>query len=93
MPVEEILTKIDKQRESILLALYETDKLVKELKDSNVEQYDWISVKEASKLMDVSVNAIYNKINLGYLDVKHFGGKKFIKRSQITVIDDDYKRA
>lgn len=88
MPVEEILEKIELQRKVITVALNETDRLVKELGKSHFEEYDWISVKEASRLLDVSINVVYNKINAKELDVKYIGSKKFVRRSQIVAIND-----
>jgi len=62
--------------------------LVGELKKAPQNEWDWISVKKASLLLDVSVGAIYAKINSGKLTTKHIGAKTFVKLSEVMAIDD-----
>lgn len=88
MPIEEIVEKIEVQKQVIQNALNETDRLVQELSNSHYQEYDWVSVKKASKLLDISVNVIYNKIKDGKLEIKTIGTKKYVKRSEIVKIND-----
>lgn len=92
MPVEEIIRGIERQREIILRALREQDRLVESLRNADREAYDWMSVKAAADMLDVSPCVIYARINSRRLTVKHIGAKKFVKKSEVTAIDDRYMR-
>jgi excisionase family DNA binding protein len=56
--------------------------------NSGTEDFDLISVKEASRLLDVSVYTIYNKINAGELQTKRIGSVIRVYKSQLAKIND-----
>ena len=67
MPVEEIITAIRKQEQIINEAQKTKESLYQQLLNSGTEDFDLISVKEASRILGVSLGTIYNRVNSGDL--------------------------
>ena len=88
MPVEEIISEIRKQDLVILDAMKKRDELLNRLEESDSESYDWLSVKKAAEVLQVSLGMIYKRIDKGDLQVKYIGSKKFVKKSEIFAIND-----
>ena len=65
--------------------------LYQKLESAGKEDYDWISVQAAAKLIDVSVYTIYNKINSGALKTKHINSAIRVSKKEILQIDDKYE--
>lgn len=90
MPVEEIIKELKRQDQIIDEALKNKKELYAKLENAGKEEYDWISVKAAAKLIDVSICTIYNKINCGALKTKHIGSSIRVSKKEILEIDDKY---
>ena len=73
MPVEEIVSEIRKQEKIINDAQKTKESLYQKLLNSGTEDFDLISVKEAARILGVSLGTIYNKINTGDLKTKRIG--------------------
>ena len=67
MPVEEIITAIRKQEQIINEAQKTKESLYQKLLNSGTEDFDLISVKEASRILGVSLGTIYSRVNSGEL--------------------------
>lgn len=88
MPVEEIISEIRKQDDLIRDAMKKRDELLHQLEETDSESYDWMSVKKAAEVLQVSLGMIYKRIDKGDLQVKYIGSKKFVKKSEIFAIND-----
>lgn len=73
MPVEEIVSEIRKQEKIINDAQKTKESLYQKLLNSGTEDFDLISVKEAARILGVSLGTIYNRINTGDLKTKRIG--------------------
>lgn len=91
MPVEEIIKELKKQDRIIDEAQKTKKELYQKLESAGKEDYDWISVQAAAKLIDVSVYTIYNKINSGTLKTKHINSAIRVSKKEILQIDDKYE--
>lgn len=91
MPVEEIIRELKKQDKIIDEAQKTKRELYQKLESCGAEEYDWITVQAAAKLIDVSVCTIYNKINSGALKTKHINSSIRVSKKQILEIDDKYE--
>jgi hypothetical protein len=83
---ENILAEINKQRKISENALRSIEELTKELEQIEDSDWDWISVKKASELMDLSIPSIYRLIDNKTLTQKIICGKKFVKKTEIKKI-------
>ena len=92
MPVEEIIKEIQKQDAIIDSAQIVKRGLYEQLKNAGSEDYDWISVNAASKILGVSVCTIYNKINSGKLHTRHIESSVRVRKSEVMAIDDKYEK-
>ena len=90
MTVEEIVDEIRKQEKIINEAQKAKELLYQKLLDVGSEEFDYISVKEAARIVNVSVAFIYNKINIGKLTPKYFGSLIRVRKSEVLAIDDKY---
>lgn len=90
MPVEEIIKDMKKQDKIIIDALKEKQKLYEQLASAGNEDYDWISVKQAARILDISEGVIYYKINNGELQTKRIKSAIRVRKSEILAIDDKY---
>lgn len=90
MPVEEIIKELKRQDKIIDEAQKTKRELYQKLESCGAEEYDWITVQAAAKLIDVSVCTIYNKINCGALKTKHIGSSIRVSKKEILEIDDKY---
>lgn len=88
MPVEEIIKEIKRQDKIIDDAQATKKELYQQLDRAGDEEYDWISVQRAARILDVSVGTIYNKINTGKLQIRHIESAVRVKRSEVMAIDD-----
>ena len=88
MPVEEIISEIRKQEKIINDAQKTKESLYQKLLNSGTEDFDLISVKEASRILGVSLGTIYNKINSGKLKTKRIGSVIRVFKSDILNLDD-----
>lgn len=90
MPIEEILKEIETENQKIA----ESTKKIKELSSKILSNQslgvNWITVKKASQLLDVSLAFVYRKINQGDLQCKHLGSKKYVLLEQLKKLDDKY---
>ena len=73
MPVEEIISEIRKQENIINEAQKAKESLYQKLLNSGTEDFDLISVKEASRILGVSLGTIYNRISAGEYKTKKIG--------------------
>jgi len=71
MPAEEIIKEIRKQEEIINEAQRKKAALYDELLGAD---FNLVSVKEAARLLNVSIPTVYNMINSGELEAKRIGG-------------------
>ena len=83
MPVEEIISEIRKQENIINEAQKTKESLYQKLLNSGTEDFDLISVKEASRILGVSLGTIYNRINSGELKSKRIGSVIRVSKSDI----------
>ena len=88
MPVEEIVSEIRKQEKIINQAQKEKESLYQKLLNAGTEDFDLITVKEAARILDVSIGTIYAKINNGQLRTKHICSSVRVYKSEILKIDD-----
>lgn len=88
MTIEELVEQFNTEKNVIRDSIQRLDKIIAEISAAGDEQYDWISVKKAAALVDVSPVIIYNKINKGLLRSKHINSKTFVMRSEVVAIDD-----
>lgn len=93
MPVEEIIKELKKQDRIIDEAQKTKRELYTQLENAGKEEYDWISVQAAARLIDVSVYTIYNKINSGSLKTKRINSSIRVSKKEILGIDDRYYEA
>lgn len=87
--VEDIIHQIDKNNESISELLVDNRKLARELKELPKQDWDWISVSNASKLFDMCPAKIYERVNSGKISSKHIGSKIYVSKSEIMAINDE----
>lgn len=73
MPVEEIVAEIKKQERIINEAQKNKEQLYEQLLEANEKSFDLITVKQASKMLNVSVGLIYQKITSGDLKAQRIG--------------------
>lgn len=91
MVVEQIIEKMEEQEKIILQAIRENRKLLDDLKNTDSENYDWVSVAEGAKLIKVSLATVYRFVNTGKIQkIKHIGAKIFVSKSELMAIDDRY---
>ena len=83
MPVEEIISEIRKQEKIINDAQKTKESLYQKLLNSGTEDFDLISVKEASRILNVSLGTIYNRINNGELKSRKIGSVIRVSKSDL----------
>ena len=83
MPVEEIISEIRKQERIINDAQKTKESLYQKLLNSGTEDFDLISVKEASRILGVSLGTVYNLVNSGELKSKRVGSVIRVFKSDI----------
>lgn len=88
MTAELIIDAISNKNKEIRQKLYEVDDLVKKLESTNMEDWDWVSVRKAAETIGVCPATLYSKINTGSLDCKYIGSKKLVSMSQVKNIND-----
>ena len=88
MPVEDIVARIRKQEKIINCAQREKERLYDELLKSGTEEFDLVSVKEAARLLGVSLGTVYNKINAGTISSRRIGSAVRVLKSEVVKIDD-----
>lgn len=88
MPVEEIISEIRKQERIINDAQKTKESLYQKLLNAGTEDFDLISVKEASRILNVSLGTIYNKINANELRTKRIGSVIRVFKSDILQLNN-----
>ena len=88
MPVEEIISEIRKQERIINDAQKTKESLYQQLLNAGTEDFDLISVKEASRILNVSLGTIYNKINANELRTKRIGSVIRVFKSDIIQLNN-----
>lgn len=86
-PVEQIIEEYNRQKDIILTAMKKQSELIEQIKDANKEQFDWISVKEASRRADLSISYLYTRKDL---EQKKIGSKIYLRWSQINKLNDKW---
>lgn len=86
-PAEAIIDEISRKGKAIESLLGEIATLTKQLQADNTD-WDWISVKNASRMCDVSVGTIYAKINRGELKTKRIASKIFVSKKELEAVND-----
>lgn len=82
--ISEMQMVIGKQKElSVTLA-----SLSKELSDLNKNEWDWVTVRQASEITGMSQAYFYNRINKGNLKTKRMSAKVYINIKEINLIND-----
>ena len=89
MPVEEIISEIRKQEKIINDAQRAKESLYQQLLNSGTEDFDLVSVKEASRILNVSLGTVYNKINAGELKTKRIRNVIRLYKSDLVKINDN----
>lgn len=87
IPAEEIVEQIKAKTKAVESLLSEITTLAGNLQEQNTD-WDWISVKNASQLCDVSVGTIYAKINKGELKTKRIASKIFVSKKELEAVND-----
>lgn len=87
-PTETIITDIESKLTMVSYFKDDISNLVDELKNAPKEAWDWVSVKKASEIIDVSVATVYARVNAGRLTARHIESKTFVKLSEVMAIDD-----
>lgn len=80
MPAEEIIKEIRKQEEIINNAQKRKNELYDELMGAD---FNLVSVKEAARLLNVSVPTVYNMVTSGELESKRIGGTIRINKNNL----------
>ena len=88
MPVEEIISEIRKQERIINDAQKTKESLYQKLLNAGTEDFDLISVKEASRILNVSLGTVYNKINANELRTKRIGSVIRVFKSDILKLGE-----
>ena len=84
MPVEEIVSEIRKQEGIINEAQKVKERLYQKLLTCGSEEYDLVSVKEASRILDCSLGLIYKRINSGELRTVKIGSAIRVYKSELV---------
>jgi excisionase family DNA binding protein len=66
------------------------DELMESLRHAGEEEWDWISVKEAASLLQMSTCYVYNQVNAGVLSTKRLGSVVRVRKSEVMAINDKY---
>ena len=88
MSVEEIIKELKVCDKTIKDAINKRQELYEQLRVAGTEDYDWISVQEASRLIGCSPGTIYYKVNAGELNVRHIKSSVRVRKSEVLAIDD-----
>ena len=89
-PVTELINELKALDREELDIQRRRGELLKAIEDSDSESWDWVSVRDASRIVGMSVGYIYTKINSGSLETRHLGRCVFVRKSQVMSIDDKY---
>ena len=84
MPVEDIIAEIRREEKIINEAQKRKEVLYDKLLKSSDDDFDFVSVKEAARLLDVSLGTIYNQINSGKIRVEKIGSVMRIRKSELV---------
>ena len=87
-PVESLINEIKSSLVDMESSKLKITELLVKLENSLTNNYDWVSVKKASSILDVSLPLIYRKIAKGLLNVKYIGSKQFVRISELEQIND-----
>lgn len=82
---EEIIQEIKRQDKQIDECQSKKRELFKMLEEADD---DFISVKSAARMLDVSEGTLYNRINSGILKSKRIGAVLRVRKSDVLAIND-----
>ena len=88
MNAEIIIANINIKLAEISKSVLEVSQLEKQLMNMPQEDWDWVSVKRASAIADLSSATIYSKINSHLLECRRVNSKIFVRLSQLEKIND-----
>ena len=83
MQIEEIVKEIKRQERIINDAQKTKAELYEQLLETNEKSFDLITVKQASKMLNVSVGLIYQKITSGELKAQRIGSAIRLSRKAV----------
>ena len=87
-PIEEIIKEIRKQERIINEAQKSKEQLYEQLLNNDDNCFDSISVKQASRLLDVSQGLIYKKINSGELKARKIGSTIRVSKKEVLKLGE-----
>ncbi len=87
-PIECLVSEIKSELSEMENSKKRITDLLSSLEKSVTGNYDWVSVKKAGAILDVSLPLIYRKIAKGVLNVKYIGAKQFVRLSELEQIND-----
>lgn len=88
MNAEIIIANIDNKLAEITKSVMEVSQLERQLINLPKEDWDWVSVKRASEIADLSFTTLYAKINSHQLECRRVNSKRFVRLSQLEKIND-----
>ena len=88
MNAEIIIANIDYKLAEITKSVLEVSQLEKQLVNLPKEDWDWVSVKRASAISELSDATIYARINSHRLECRRVNSKIFVRLSQLEKIND-----
>lgn len=83
MQIEEIVSQIRKQERIINDAQKTKEQLYEQLLEADEKNYDLITVKQASRMLNVSVGLIYQKITSGDIKAQRIGSAIRLSRKAV----------
>ena len=83
---DEIVSDINCLIKQISSRMLEVESLLEEL--SKAPKSDWISVKHAAEMLDVSPSLLYRKVDAGLLTCKHVGSRKLLNIKELLTVND-----
>lgn len=85
--MESLVREFKKEREIIMKALSRQDEIIGQMMEADDETKDWVTVKKAAALLDVTPQYLYARKDL---EQRHIGSKIYLRWSQCSAIDDKY---
>lgn len=69
------------------------DELLQMLSSLPEEEWDWIPISEAARMIGRSAGFVYKLVNKGKLETKHIGSCVNVRKSELLAYDDKYESA
>ena len=87
--IEQVIDEIKKNNIVMANLLKENVKLAQELEDRPDEEWDWIPLSTASKILNISYPNVFNRYQSGkFKKVRRIGNKIYVSMAEIKQIDD-----